>query len=43
MEAKGKPKGKKPRNQSGMIEPGNFTRGEAVEKMREFDAMEVVN
>ena len=43
LEAKRKPKGKKPRNPSGKVGAGSFPRDEAIEKVREFESMYILN
>ena len=43
MEAKRKPKGKKPRSQSGKAGAGGFPRDEAIEKVRKFKSMYIFN
>ena len=43
LEAKRKPKGKKPRNPSGKVGAGSFLRDEAIEKVREFESMFILN
>lgn len=43
LEAKRKPKGKKPRSQSGKAGAGSFPRDEAIEKVREFESMYIFN
>ena len=43
LEAKRKPKGEKLRNQSGKVGTVSFPRDEAIEKVMEFDAVQVFN
>lgn len=43
MEAKRKPKGKKPGSQSGKAGAGRFPRDEAIEKVREFESVYIFN